>query len=62
MENKQYKIVLSHQKKEVDDPCGDFKKKLSVCMKNSDDNILECQLVRNSFEQCLENIFYMQKK
>jgi hypothetical protein len=62
MENKQYKIVLNHEQEEVDGPCGDFKKKLSACMKNSDDNILECQLVRNSFEQCLEKHFKHEKK
>ena len=43
MEKKQYKIVLNYEQKEVDGPCGNFKKKLSACMKNSDDNILECQ-------------------
>lgn len=63
MENKKkeksYKTVLSNdQKKEFNGSCGDFKKKLSVCMKNSDDNILECQSVRNSFEQCLEKHFH----
>jgi|TARA_B110000858_G_scaffold136746_1_gene155379 hypothetical protein len=57
-EEKSYKTVLSNdQKKEFDEPCSDLKKKLSICMKNSDDNILECQSVRNSFEQCLEKHF-----
>tara|TARA_B110000261_G_C13036563_1_gene338511 strand:+ start:99 stop:302 length:204 start_codon:yes stop_codon:yes gene_type:complete len=62
MENnnkKTYKIVLSNdQKKVFVGPCGDFKKNLSTCMKNSDHNILECQSVRNSFEQCLEKHFH----
>lgn len=62
MENKKeekiYKIVLSNDQKEFGGPCSDFKKKLSACMKNSDDNILECQSVRNSFEQCLEKHFH----
>ena len=63
MENKKkeksYKTVLSNdQKKEFHGSCSDFKKKLSACMKNSDDNILECQSVRNSFEQCLETHFH----
>ena len=62
MENnnkKTYKIVLSNdQKKEFGGPCSDLKKKLSACMKNSDDTILECQSVRNSFEQCLEKHFH----
>lgn len=62
MENnnkKTYKIVLSNnQKKVFGGPCGDLKKNLSTCMKNSDHNILECQSVRNSFEQCLEKHFH----
>ena len=36
-------------------PCGEFKKNLSICMKNSDDNIILCQDMRNIFEDCLKN-------
>ena len=35
------------------DPCESLKNKLSVCMKNSDDNIIVCQSLRNAFESCL---------
>ena len=61
MENnnkKTYKIVLSNNQKVFGGPCGDLKKNLATCMKNSDHNILECQSVRNSFEQCLEKHFH----
>lgn len=35
------------------DPCESFKKELSICMKNSDNNIIECQSLRNAYESCI---------
>ena len=37
----------------IDCPCEELKNKLSVCMKNSDDNIIVCQSLRDAFESCL---------
>ena len=34
-------------------PCDEFKKNLSICMKNSDDNITACQSLRIIYEDCL---------
>lgn len=36
-----------------EDPCDDFKTNLAVCMKNSDNNIMVCQSLRNFYENCL---------
>ena len=33
--------------------CEKFKKNLSNCMKNSDDNIIYCQQIRDVYENCL---------
>ena len=33
--------------------CEEFKTKLSMCMKNSDDNIIACQSLRDIYENCL---------
>tara|TARA_B100001027_G_C16090316_1_gene251384 strand:+ start:157 stop:360 length:204 start_codon:yes stop_codon:yes gene_type:complete len=37
-----------------ENPCDDFKTNLAVCMKNSDNNIMVCQSLRNFYENCLE--------
>ena len=37
----------------TNDPCEELKNKLSICMKNSDDNIIVCQSLRDAFESCL---------
>lgn len=34
-------------------PCKGFKTKFSICMKNSDDNIVACQSLRYVYESCL---------
>ena len=34
-------------------PCDEFKKSLSMCMKNSDDNIMACQSLKTIYEDCL---------
>ena len=36
-----------------ENPCEEFKTKLSMCMKNSDDNIIACQSLRDIYENCL---------
>ena len=36
-----------------ENPCEEFKTKLSICMKNSDDNIIACQSLRDIYENCL---------
>ena len=36
-----------------ENPCEEFKTKLSMCMKNSDDNIAACQSLRDIYENCL---------
>lgn len=36
-------------------PCKLLKIQLNACLKNSDDNIILCQSVRNAYEYCLEN-------
>tara|TARA_Y100000591_G_scaffold333311_1_gene375609 strand:+ start:5259 stop:5453 length:195 start_codon:yes stop_codon:yes gene_type:complete len=41
--------IINHK----NDPCDEFKNKLSICMKNSDDNIMACQEIRNVYESCL---------
>ena len=33
--------------------CDKLKEKLATCMKNSDDNIIYCQSIRNMYEDCL---------
>ena len=35
------------------DPCDEFKENLSMCMKNSDDNITACQSLKTIYEDCL---------
>ena len=37
----------------IDHPCEEFKTKLSMCMKNSDDNIVACQSLRDIYENCI---------
>lgn len=36
-----------------ENPCEEFKTKLSMCMKNSDDNIVACQSLKDIYENCL---------
>ena len=38
------------------DLCLESKEKLSICMKNSDDNIIVCQKMRDLYESCIEKI------
>ena len=51
-EEKVYKLVKSDCLKE----CDKFKNKLEICMKNSDNNIIPCQALRNDYESCLVEI------
>ena len=44
-----YDIVIN----EKDFSCEEFKKNLSICMRNSDDNIIYCQSLRDVYESCL---------
>jgi hypothetical protein len=56
--NLKYKIIYNGaKKKEFSSPCKYLKKNLEICMKNSDDNIIVCQSIRNKYEHCLEKIF-----
>lgn len=48
-DKKKYKLVSNNCLKE----CNTFKEKLNVCMKNSDNNIIVCQQIRNDYENCL---------
>ena len=43
------------EKKNIDDKnsCDKLKKTLAICMKNSDDNIIYCQSIRDMYEDCL---------
>ena len=51
-----YKTSDYVEKKEINkNDCSFLYKKLSICMKNSDDNIILCQDMRNIFEDCLKN-------
>ena len=50
-----YKTRDYVEKKEINkNDCSFLYKKLSICMKNSDDNIILCQDMRNIFEDCLK--------
>ena len=46
---KSHKLVKNDCLKE----CDKFKNKLEICMKNSDNNIIPCQALRNDYESCL---------
>ena len=48
-EKKDDKLV----KRDCLEECDNFKNKLEICMKNSDNNIIQCQDLRNNYENCL---------
>ena len=57
MENRNKKNTVVENDKPLMGPCNTIKKKLEICMKNSDDNIIYCQELRNNYENCLEEHF-----
>ncbi len=50
---KKYKLIFNGNKNKDKSPCEFLYKQLSNCMKNSDDNIIACQDLRNNYENCL---------